>query len=279
MRSAMFSVLTSVILMWGASAQAATFSNWDLNGSAALIDGGNTVRLTANQASQVGVTWGPGSLDLGALLTREEKKPVEVFFDFRVTGTGVPSNWGDGFAVFVSSQAPLATASGAFGLNAFDDGMAFLIDPAANKALSRQAGATSDPTTTLAASKLKFGADKVDMLDSTLVHARLQFSWVKDKGWTLNLSMDGSRPGEAWRTFATSTVSQSTFSDWSDVRIGFGASTLGGERANFDILSFSAQDMRYPAAPVPEASTMALAMAGLGVLAWSARRRRVAAGH
>lgn len=278
MRFAMSSVLVSVALLGGASAQAATFSNWDLDGSAALIEGGNTVRLTANQSSQVGVTWGPGSLNLSNLLAREEKKPVEVFFDFRVTGTGAQSGWGDGFAVFVSSQAPVGTASGAFGLNAFDDGMAFLIDPAANKALSRQAGASSDPVAALAASKLKFGADKVNMLDSMLVHAKLQFIW-KDKGWALNLSMDDSRPGEAWRTFATSTVSQSTFSDWSDVRIGFGASTLGGERANFDILSFSAPDMRYPAAPVPEASTMALAVVGLGVLAWSARRRRAAAGH
>lgn len=279
MRSVLSSVLASVVLLCGTSAQAATFSNWDLNGSAALIDGGNTVRLTANQASQVGVTWGPGSLDLSTLLAGAEKKSVEVLFDFRVTGTGPSSSWGDGFGVFVSSQAPLDTASGAFGLSAFDDGMAFLIDPAANKALSRRAGATTDPAAALAASKLKFGADKVNMLDSTLVHAKLEFSWKADKGWTLNLSMNDSHPGKAWRTFATSVVSQSSFADWSDVRIGFGASTLGGERANFDILSFSAPDMRYPAAPVPEASTMALAMAGLGVLAWSVRRRRAVVAH
>lgn len=274
MRSVMSSVLACAALLWGSPAQAATFSSWDLNGSAALIDGGNTVRLTANQASQTGVTWAPGVLDLGTLLTGADKKPVDVLFDFRVTGTGASSTWGDGFGVFVSSQAPRDAASGAFGLNAFDDGMAFLIDPAANKALTRHAGAVSDPVTTLADAKLKFGADKVDMLDSTRVHARLQFTWKSDIGWKLNLSMSDSRPDATWRTFATSSISQQTFADWRDVRIGFGASTSGGERANFDILSFSAPDMRYPAAPVPEASTMALAMAGLGVLAWSARRRR-----
>lgn len=279
MRSAMSSVLASGALLWGASVQAATFSNWDLNGSAALIDGGNTVRLTANQANQVGVAWGPGSLDLSTLLTREGKKSVEVLFDFRVTGTGLSSTWGDGFAVFVSSQAPVGTASGAFGLNAFDDGMAFLIDPAANKALSRHAAVSRDPVASLAGLSAHIRTDKVNLLDSTLVHAKLQFAWKHDMGWTLNLSMDDSRPGNAWRTFATSIISQGSFANWSDVRIGFGASTLGGERANFDILSFSAPDMRYPAAPVPEASTMALAVAGLGVLAWSARRRRAAAGH
>jgi hypothetical protein len=257
-------------------AHAGTFSTWEQDGSASLINQGQILRLASDASNQSGAGWAPGTLDLASIMSNKANT-FEALFSFRVSGSQPALLEGLGMSLMLTSD-PLATfKSSAFGLSQFDDGIAFAFSPALNTGVSLQASQAGQAATVLTA-VTPVSRVALNMLDSTAVNAKLTVSYsTVYKSWTMSLKMDDSRVGEAWKTVGFAQFSASSFTDLSEVHIGFGASTLNLSHANFDLLSFSAPGMTtvptVPAPAVPEPETISLTLVALACLGLYSRRR------
>ncbi len=253
--------------------QAATFTNWSQYGQSALISGGSAVRLVSDGASQSGAAWAPGSIDMGSIMANTANY-TEILFSFRLSGAGAASTFGDGLSLMLGSGAVPAFQAGFLGLGQFDDGIAFVADPAAGKAASLQVGSVANAGTILNAGSTVSG---LNMLDARQVDAKLRLSYSATyNAWVMSLKMRDSGATSLWKQVAFAQLGSGAFASPADVRVGFGASTSAAEHANIDLIAFQANAMTVPTSPVPEPATAAFGAVGLALLARArqpARRR------
>lgn len=268
-----FVLATAAALTVALPSQAATFSNWSVSGQAALGSDGNSVRLVADVAGQSGAVWAPGVLDLATLMGNQASY-TEILFSFKVSGSSPAASLGDGLSLMLTSGTLPSFQSSMYGLGQFDDGVAFVIDPAAGK------GASVAPASVALAATMVAGSNKpsgLNMLDSKQVDARLRLSYSATyDAWVMSLKMRDSGATSLWKQVAFMQFDNaSIFSAPTDVRVGFGASTLGGERAQFELVSFKASDLRVT--QVPEPAVPLLITAGLLPVLVLVRRQRLSA--
>jgi PEP-CTERM motif len=262
MRTAVYSLVAVVALAGLPAAQAGTFSSWAKSGQSSLISGGNTVRLVSDTPGQAGAAWAPGSIDLSSIMSNQANY-TEVLFSFKVSGASPSASFKDGFSMMLSSGDVPVFKSSFLGLSQFDDGIAFAVDPAAGKATSLDVGSVATASTMLGASPVVSG---LNMLDSTQVDAKLRMSYsTVYNSWVMTLKMRDSGATSLWKQVAFAQYGAGTFTNPADVRVGFGASTLNGGSANFDIVAFQASAMAI--SPVPEPGMAALCLVGLGLFA------------
>jgi hypothetical protein len=266
MRSVVCSFVAVVALGGLPEAHAGTFSSWSTAGQSSLINGGNVVRLTSDVVGQSGAVWAPGSINLASIMSNQASY-TEILFSFKVSGASASSSFKDGFSLMLSSGKVPAFSSSFLGLSQLSNGLAFGVDPAAGKAASLQVSSVANAPTVIAADT---GVTGLNMLDSTQVDAKLRVSYSTTyNSWVMSLKMRDSGATSLWKEVGFAQFGAGIFTAPADVHVGFGASTLSGGSANFDILAFQAAALT--ASPVPEPDTATFCLLGLGLMVQSRR--------
>ncbi len=245
-------------------AEAGTFSGWTLNGNAALLDGGDTLRVAPLGGFMRGSAWSPEQISL--------LDDFSLAFSFRLEG----GSGADGFTVtFQSNDAgasALGDAGGNLGYQGLDRSVAFVYDTFDNGwDTDREPGHN---TSVVADGDLIDGWGGSEVGNPIAVNGgslrdAVLYSWIDYDlalgQFRMYLNDVDIKPG---------TPAESIASDWPSrlgdgVFVGFTAGT-GSLDDNHDILSFSVTP-----APVPLPAAGWLLGAGFVVLA--GRRRRVRA--
>lgn len=269
-------VMAAVLAASSLGAHAAAFSGWDLNGSSTLVNGGSVLRLTDGVGADVGTAWLPGAYDLRNIDTFEGTK-LTIDFDYKA------STGGDALALVLTSGGNLSqNPSGALGLTGVDDGLLFVLRPGTSGAGSAVIVPNSTPNG--AAIVNSVGANTsggVNLLASTdfsaqAAHARLIFA-REGTVWTFSLQI--AQPGSS--SFDEVIYSQASslttsFSDLSQLNIGFAGSSVNGGPATFDIVNVSVTTGLPFTPAVPEPGSISLMLVGLGMVGWMVRRKRSA---
>lgn len=269
-------VLAAALAASSLAAHAATdFTGWDLNGSSSLVNGNSVIRLTDGVGVDVGTAWAPGSYDLSGIDSVEGAK-LTIDFDYKASAGG------DGLALVLTTGAGLSQSpAGTLGLTGIDDGLLFLLRPGIQGVGSAVVTPGSTANGAAITSSVTQDSSDVNLLASTdfsaqAAHARMVFA---REGGTWSFLLQIAQPGSS--TFEDVAYSQSNslssyFSNLGELNIGFAASSTASA-ATFDVVNFSVTTSLPYTPAVPEAGSVSMALAGLGVAAWMAGRRKRAA--
>lgn len=238
-------------------AQAGTFDDWSRNGSAQLLDAGDTLRLTnITSGYQVGSAWAPDKVSLS--------QDFSAAFSFRIAdGTGA-----DGITFTIQDSAAGASAAGFdggwLGYESVNKSIAFVYDTWENGYdTDRVPGANT--SVTFGGSVSPWGGATVGTAYE--LRGKVVYSWVDFSAATglfsMYISDTALKPLVAQETIL---LSQSDLVGSATAYVGFTAAT-GGSNDNHDILSASIS-------AVPESDAAALALTGVALALALVRRQR-----
>lgn len=243
-------------------AEAGTFSTWTLNGDAALLDDGDTLRVAPLGGFKLGSAWAPGQLSL--------LSNFSVAFSFRLDGGSAADGFTLSFQSSDDGANALGDAGGYLGYQGIERSVAFIYDTFDNGFdTDREAGHN---TSVIADGDLVNGWGGQELgspiaVNGGSLRGAVLYSWIDydvAHGYFLMYLNDVDvKPG---------TPVESIGSDWpprlgDSVFVGFTAAT-GSLDDNHDILSFSVTQ-----APVPLPAAGWLFGAGIAALAGLRRRR------
>ena len=242
-------------------AQAGTFTGWQTNGNAALLDDDGVLRLTGTTQFEVGSAWAPQPLSLLGNFS--------LAFSFRIDGGSGADGLTLTFQHDQDGAGALGVAGGDLGYQGIGPSVAFIYDTFDNDFdTDRKAGHN---TAVAMDGDLESGWGGLDVSHPVEFASGLResvlFSWidydVASGQFAMYLNDIDVKPGSPVENIG---------SDWpsrlgNEVLVGFTAAT-GALTDNHDILSFSVNVAPVPLPPA--AWLLASGLAGLGAL----RRRR-----
>jgi hypothetical protein len=238
-------------------AQAGTFDGWTLNGSAQLLDGGNTLRLTDAGEYLAGSGWAPGRLSLD--------HDFSIAFSFRLAeGSGA-----DGITLAIQNSdagsAALGGNGGFLGYQNVNHSVAFVYDTFDNGWDTDRVGGANTSVAVDGNLVSPWGGSTVGQAHD--LRGKVLYSWVDysaagSGSFTMYFSDTAVKPGQPDQSLLIPNAA--SLFNGRDVYVGFTGAT-GGSTDKQDILSVTIT-------PVPEPSVGIMTM--MGVLAMLGLRRR-----